>query len=118
MSPAPAVPPAPPATPALVLTEEDAVELLAYLLSAARIQLDEAAEYAPLRLLTAAGRLAEMIGPRAGAGLHPLLDELREGVGETAVRAGDPAGYPERLDALCRALAEYLVARLDLDETL
>ncbi|GAA2270083.1 MULTISPECIES: DUF6092 family protein [Kitasatospora] len=99
----------------LVLAEDDAVELLAYLVTAARTQLDEAAEYAPLRLLTAAGRLAEMITPQAGAGLRPLLLEVRQGCVETAVGAGDPAGYTERLDALCRAVAAHLVATLDLN---
>ena len=46
-----------------VLDEGDAVELLVYLVTAARTQVDEAAEYAPMRLLTAAGRLAEMVEP-------------------------------------------------------
>ena len=38
-----------------VLDERDGVELLIYLVTAARTQVDEAAEYAPMRLLTAAG---------------------------------------------------------------
>jgi uncharacterized protein DUF6092 len=98
-----------------VLDEGDAVELLAYLVTAARTQVDEAAEYAPMRLLTAAGRLAEMAGPNASAGLRPLLRDIGQGVSETAVQAGDPAGYVERLDALCQTLAEYLVRSLGLD---
>ena len=98
-----------------VLDEGGAVELLAYLVTAARTQLDEAAEYAPMRLLTAAGRLAEMAEPNARARLRPLLREIRQGCSETAVQAGDPAGYVERLDALCRTVAEYLVRSLGLD---
>jgi Family of unknown function (DUF6092) len=43
------------ATPPMVLTEDEALELLAFLVTAARTQLDEAAEYGSLRLLTAAG---------------------------------------------------------------
>ena len=39
----------------MVLTEDEALELLAFLVTAARTQLDEAAEYGPLRLLTARG---------------------------------------------------------------
>jgi len=73
-----------------VLDEGDAVELLAYLVTAARTQVDEAAEYAPMR-------------------------EIRRGVSETTVQAGDPAGYADRLDALCQAVAEYLVRSLGLD---
>jgi hypothetical protein len=100
-----------------VLDEDDGAELLAYLVTAARTQADEAAEYAPMRLLTAAGRLAEMIEPNASAGLRPLLREVRQGCSETAVQAGDPAGYVERLDALCRTVAEYLVRSLGLDRS-
>ena len=55
-----------------VLDEGDAIELLVYLVTAARTQVDEAAEYAPMRLLTAAGRLAEMVEPNASARLRPL----------------------------------------------
>jgi Family of unknown function (DUF6092) len=100
-----------------VLAEGDAVELLAYLVTAARTQVDEAAEYAPMRLLTAAGRLAEMAEPNADARLRPLLRDIRQGCSETAVRAGDPAGYVERLDALCQTIAEYLVRSLGLDRS-
>ena len=98
-----------------VLEEDDGVELLVYLVTAARTQLDEAAEYAPMRLLTAAGRLAELVEPNAGASLLPLLRDIRQGFSETAVQAGDPAGYVERLDALCQTVAEYLVSSLGLD---
>jgi hypothetical protein len=101
----------------LVLDEGEGVELLAYLVTAARTQLDEAAEYAPMRLLTAAGRLAEMAEPNASARLRPILRDIRRGCSETAVQAGDPAGYVERLDALCRTVAEYLVRSLDLDSS-
>ena len=100
-----------------VLDEVDGVELLAYLVTAARTQVDEAAEYAPMRLLTAAGRLAEMAEPNASSGLRPLLRDIRQGCSETAVQAGDPAGYVERLDALCRTVAEYLVRSLGLDRS-
>jgi hypothetical protein len=100
-----------------VLDEGDAVELLVYLVTAARTQVDEAAEYAPMRLLTAAARLAEMVEPNTSARLRPLLGDIRQGFSETAVRAGDPAGYVERLDALCRTIAEYLVRSLGLDRS-
>jgi hypothetical protein len=100
---------------ARVLAEGDAIELLAYLVTAARTQVDEAAEYAPLRLLTAAARLAEMLEPNASASVVPLLRDIRQGFSETAVQASEPAGYVERLDALCRTVAEYLVRSLDLD---
>ncbi len=51
----------PSTAPAWVLDEDEALELLAYLVTAARTQVDEAAEYGPLRLLTAAHRLGERV---------------------------------------------------------
>ena len=44
-----------------VLKEDEAIELLALLISSARIQMDEPAHYAPMRLLTATERLSNMI---------------------------------------------------------
>ena len=51
-----------------VLDEDDALELLAYPFTAARTQVDEAAEYGPMRLLTTAHRFGEMIVSRASDG--------------------------------------------------
>jgi hypothetical protein len=95
-----------------VLDEDDALELLAYLITAARTQVDEAAEYGPMRLLTAAHRLAEGIAPRSTAaadlvqgalGRMPVLALPREGAGRD--------DYVTALDDLCRALATQLTAR-------
>jgi hypothetical protein len=49
----------------LVLSEDEALEIIALLVTAARTQLDESAEYAPLRMLAAVGRLAGFIAERA-----------------------------------------------------
>ena len=48
-----------------VLKEDEAIELLALLISSARIQMDEPAHYGPLRLLTATERLSNMIVERS-----------------------------------------------------
>jgi Family of unknown function (DUF6092) len=97
-------------TPALVLSEDEALELLAFLVTAARTQLDEAAEYGPLRLLTAAHRLAELIGARVSPATRALLEGPLRQVPATAVITADPAGSAVQLDALCRAVAEHLIA--------
>ena len=99
-----------------VLDEDDAVELLAYLVTAARTQVDEAAEYGPMRLLTAARRLADMVGPHASAEVGelltgplqqmPLLAVPREAGGTTT-----RAAYVAALDGLCREVAEVLTRR-------
>ena len=101
----------------MVLTEDEALELLAFLVTAARTQLDEAPEYGPLRLLTAASRLADFIAPRVSPETHTLLMGPLRQVPDTAVRTADPAGYGEKLDAVCRAVAEHLVAHFGPDRS-
>ena len=96
----------------LVLTEDEALELLAFLVTAARTQLDEAAEYGPLRMLTAASRLADSIAPRVSPETRALLAGPLRQVPGMAVRTADPAGYAAKLDAVCRAVAQHLVAHL------
>lgn len=93
-----------------VLDEDDALELLAYLVTAARTQVDEAAEYGPMRLLTAAHRLAEAMGPRASAETAEALAGPLAAMPLLAVPR-DRAEYVEQLDAACRSLAAHLTQR-------
>jgi hypothetical protein len=84
--------------------------------TAARTQVDEAAEYGPMRLLTAARRLAEMIAPRASEETRelmtgtlqamPLLAVPRATGGSTA-----RAEYIAAVDRLCGEVARLLTAR-------
>jgi hypothetical protein len=99
----------------MVLTEEEGLELLAYLVTAARTQLDEAAEYAPLRLLTAAQRLGAFMAPRSSQARRGLIENSIQPMPETSTRSADPDGYAAALDAVCRALAEHLVQVFDVD---
>ena len=101
--------------PAMVMSEDEALELLAFLVTAARTQLDEAAEYGPLRLLTAAGRLADLIAARVSPATRALLDGPLRQMPATAVRTADPAGYAAQLDAVCRAVGEHLAIHFGLD---
>lgn len=95
----------------MVLTEDEALELLAYLVTAARTQIDEAAEYGPFRLLSAAQRLAGFISPRASTATRQLLEGPIRQVPQTATRSADPDGYTAALDRMCAAVAEHLVDR-------
>jgi uncharacterized protein DUF6092 len=97
-------------TAAMVLTEDEALELLAFLVTAARTQLEEAAEYAPLRMLTAAGRLADFIVERASPGTRGLLAGPLKELPDAAVRSVDPTKYAAQLDVVCRAVADHLVS--------
>jgi len=99
----------------MVLNEDEALELLAFLVTAARTQVDEAAEYGSLRLLTAAGRLADVIAERVSPETRALLTGPLKQMPDLAVRTADPAGYVAALDAVCRALGEHLVRHFGLD---
>jgi len=100
----------------LVLSEDEALELLAFLVTAARTQLDEAPEYGPLRLLSAAGRLAGFVAERASPETRALLEGPLRQLPDAALRAVDPARYAAEFDALCRAVAQHLVSHFGLDE--
>ncbi len=101
---------------AWVLDEDDALELLAYLVTAARTQVDEAAEYGPMRLLTAAQRLGVMISARSSAATSELVTGPLGQLPPVAVPRDDRDEYVARLDGMCRALAEHLTARFAAGE--
>jgi uncharacterized protein DUF6092 len=101
--------------PTLVLTEDEALELLAFLVTAARTQIDESPEYGPLRLLTAAGRLAGFIAERASPDTRALLDGPLRQMPDAALRSVDPTRYARELDEVCRAVARHLVAHFGVD---
>ena len=98
-------------TTASVLNEDEALELLAYLITAARTLVDEAAEYGPLRLLTAARRLAERIAPRSSDATAAFVAGPLQRMPELAVPRDEREEYIACLDELCRALAAHLAAR-------
>jgi Family of unknown function (DUF6092) len=96
---------------AWVLDEDEALELLAYLITAARTQVDEAAEYGPMRLLTAARRLAERISPRSSGATTAFVAGPLHQLSELAVPRSQREQYVAGLDELCRALATHLTER-------
>jgi Family of unknown function (DUF6092) len=102
---------------AMVLTEDEALELLAYLVTAARTQVDEPPEYGPMRLLTAAGRLANFVAARASPETRALLDGPLRQIPDTAVLTADPAGYTAQLDGVCQAVAQHLARHFGLDRS-
>ena len=103
------------ATSPMVLTEDEALELLVFLVTAARTQLDEASEYGSLRLLTAATRLADAVADRISPATRALLTGPLRQPPELAVRTADPAGYGAALDEVCCAVGEHLVVHFGVD---
>ena len=92
-----------------VLKEDEAVELLALLITSARIQLDEPAHYGPLRLLTATERLSEMMLARASEKTRGFLQDNMERIPEMHMAMSDVEAYAAGLDERCRAVAACLL---------
>lgn len=96
----------------LVLTEDEALEAVAFLVTAARTLLDEPADYGPMRLLSAAQQVAANAAPRSAPAAQGLLlrlsGEIPSGLRE---RLRDPGAYRTFLDGLCRTVAEELARR-------
>ncbi|MCL5951046.1 MAG: DUF6092 family protein [Chloroflexi bacterium] len=95
----------------MVLNEDDVMELLAFLVSAARIQLDEPPYYAPMRLLSAAERLSLLAINRASPEGRQALEEIKTQILqiERGRRLSERPEDVPRLDALCRTVAQHLV---------
>ena len=92
-----------------VLKEEEAIELLALLISSARIQLDEPARYAPMRMLTATERLSSIILERSSDKSREFLQDSIERIPDMRMEMSDLPAYTEGLEALCRSVAECLL---------
>ena len=99
-----------------VLTEAEALELLAFLITSARTQLDEPAMYGPLRLLTATERLSAFMLERASPEAQPVLKQMTENIPEMRMRMRDADWYRERLDTLCKDIATLLVQNSELSK--
>ena len=99
-----------------ILSEAEAIELFAYLLSSARTQLDEPADYASMRLLTAAEYLRDFVIDRTSAGTKDLLESTVELTTHAQLNTADQDDYRETRDRLCRMLAEFLVNQGGLHE--
>ncbi|MDE2637340.1 MAG: DUF6092 family protein [Chloroflexota bacterium] len=92
-----------------VLKEEEAVELLALLITSARIQMEEPAHYGPLRLLTATERLSAMIVERASENSRAFLQENVDRIPDMHMAMSDGEAYIAALDERCRAVAACLL---------
>jgi hypothetical protein len=94
------------------LSQDSALEVLAFLVSAARTQTEEAAEYGPMRLLMGARLLAQGMAPYVGANapLRGLVDEVA-GLEPVRTPTRDREAYLASLDALCERVADTLLAQ-------
>ncbi len=100
-----------------VLDEDDALDLLAFLVTSARTQVDEAREYGPLRLIMAAHRLADAMAPRSSPETRALIVHDVAAMPVIALPTDDGApDYVAHLDALCEAVARLATERYASDD--
>lgn len=92
-------------------SEDEAFELLAFLVTSARLLPEEPVDYGPARLLTAAYRLSSIVGPRSrvsGEFFRRLADDIAQWLSR---RNADPAGFQAFLEDSCRKIAREAVRR-------
>lgn len=96
----------------LVLSEDDALDVVAFLVTAARTLLDEPVDYGPMRLLSAAHHVCNVAAPRSSTAGRALLEEIGAGIPDgLRQRVRDPAAYRAFLDGLCTTIARGLAVR-------
>ncbi len=100
----------------LVLSEDEALELLAFLLTSARILQREPAQYGSMRLLMAAERVGEFALERSSADTRKFLAAMAEDLENALMHMADNERFVTSLDEMCRNIARYLVTRDDLEE--
>ena len=93
------------------VSRDSALEVLAFLVTAARTQTEEAAEYGPMRLLMAARLLAQGMAAYAddAPALHGLVEEVAA-LEPVRTPTRDREHYLASLDALCERVADTLLA--------
>ncbi len=96
----------------LVISESDALALLAHLVTSAELCMVEPYDYGVFRLIDAASRLAAVMEPRAGFATREWLVAFRADVDERKMGSTrDRERYSAFLRDASRQVAEHLVAR-------
>jgi hypothetical protein len=94
-----------------VITEDEAIELFAFLMASARSQLDDPCRYASMRLLTAAEELRDRIVDRVTPDTRAILRTTEPKTLFATTHTNDLEAYTATLDELCAETARFLVER-------
>ncbi len=99
----------------MLVSEDEVLELVAFLVTAARCLMDEPVDYGPMRLLSGAERLCMQAAPRVeDAQTRALLEQLARNIPpHLGRRNGDPDGYLRFVDESCRMIASELLRRAE-----
>lgn len=93
----------------LALTNEEALAILAYLLTSAQGCLREPPDYGVFRLLSAAERFAQAWQPKCEGEMAIFLNKLVTCTGpKSAKRDVDPQGFSDYMAELCRELSREI----------
>ena len=96
----------------MALTHDEALELLAFLITSAHGCLRESPDYGHYRLITAAERLARVWAPRCSGDTAVFLQELTTRTAtEGAWLDAEPHRYMAYLAECCRAVAHEIKRR-------
>ena len=96
----------------LVLSDDEVFEVIAFLVTAARLLPDEPIDYGPARLLTATQRLCAFAAARSavsGSFFSRLAEEIGPRVNS---RNSDRDGFRAFLEESCRAIAREAARRV------
>ena len=103
--------------PNLALTHDEALKLIAFLITSAHGCLRESPDYGHYRLITAAARLARVWGPRCSGETAVFLEDLATRTApEAAWTDLDPQRYMDYLTECCRAVASEVKRREAKDD--
>ncbi len=97
-----------------VLTEAEALDIFAFLISSARTQLDDPASYASMRLLTVFEDLRDIVKERMSENTQNLLENTVDLTADAQLNILDIEYYTNVLDELNRAIAHFLVEKSGL----
>lgn len=98
-----------------LLTEDEAIELFAFLITSARTQLEDPVNYGPMRLLTAAEKLRDLVAEKVSPAAQAMLAATVDKSERAQIIMNDPEAFAEALDELCVLVAEYLVRQGKLE---
>lgn len=95
------------------LSENEAIELIAYILTSAQGLLKEPPDYAVLRMVSVADRMAGMWAPRSAGELAGFLDDLsnRMPVESARTQGGDMEAFKQYLGEKITELAQIVKER-------
>ena len=95
----------------MVVTEDEALELLAFFLTSARILQREPAQYGSMRLLMAAERVSEFALGRSSSDTQKFLAAMSEDLEQALMHMADGERFVVAMDDMCRKVAQHLVER-------